>query len=180
MDPRDVVATNMRATATFSPCGAYRYTLARQWGNEPPAIFVMLNPSTADAATDDPTIRRCVGFARRWHLDGIVVVNLFALRATDPRALRDHPDPVGPENDDRILAALEWYQSSPVVAAWGAHGGLYGRDRAMLGLIRDAVDRPLCLGTTRSGHPRHPLYLPADTVLMSYEGVTGEPAPGTG
>ncbi len=118
----------------------------------------MLNPSTADAERDDPTIRRCAGFARSWGFGGMTVVNLFALRATDPARLRRARDPVGRDNDRHIAAAAS---AGLVVVAWGVHGRLGERDRAVLALLSGC--RPGCLGTTRGGHPRHPLYLPAAT-----------------
>ena len=113
----------------------------------------MLNPSTADGRRDDPTIRRCVGFARREGFTGIRVVNLFALRATDPAELKSAGDPVGAESDSAILDAVR--SSEFTVAAWGAKGVLCGRDEAVLQLLEG---HPIwCLGTTKMGHPRHPL-----------------------
>lgn len=153
-------------TATFSPCGTYRYALTRGPLNRP-AVFVMLNPSTADAFSADPTIRRCLGFARSWGYDGLIVVNAFALRSTDPSALRIHPDPVGPDND-AVLASLVGSTTGPVVVAWGVHAELHGRAGRMLQLIAEAGMEPLCLGTTQGGHPRHPLYIRGDTVPVPY------------
>lgn len=83
--------------AVLSPCGRYRYELTRRWAPGPLVGWVMLNPSRADAHTDDPTVRRCVGFAHRWGYGGLIIRNLYALRATDPAALADHLDPVGPD-----------------------------------------------------------------------------------
>jgi hypothetical protein len=149
--------------ATFSADGRYRYRLWRSWdASRPRVAFVMLNPSTAGARRDDPTIRRCQGFARSWGFGGIEVVNLFALRATDPRLLRLADDPVGRENDRHLRSALT--RSSLVVLAWGAHGSLRERAAAVRGLI--SRRRPRCLGLTRSGEPRHPLYLPGDARLV--------------
>lgn len=119
----------------------------------------MLNPSTADAERDDPTIRRCASFARAWGLGGMTVVNLFALRATDPARLRRARDPIGRDNDRHIAEAAAG--ADRVVVAWGVHGTLRDRDRAVLALLAGA--RPRCLGLTRGGHPRHPLYLSART-----------------
>jgi hypothetical protein len=147
------------SSAVISPCETYRYELRRTWDpNQPTVGWIMLNPSTADATLDDPTIRRCVGFARRWGYGGIVVRNLFALRATDPRALRTHPDPVGPANDRHLLNGARGGDAL-TICAWGAHGSLHGRDRAVLDLF-DAFVRVHHLGLTKAGHPRHPLYLP--------------------
>lgn len=155
------------ASATFSPGRAYRYALTRQWDTAvPPAVFVMLNPSTADAARPDPTVTRCAGFALRENCGGLVIVNLFALRATDPRELRGHPDPVGPGNDWFIREHCT--AGRLVIAAWGAHGRLLGRDQAVLALLREARAAALCLGVTAGGMPRHPLYLPRTAQLGSY------------
>src|SRR5881396_744410 len=112
--------------ATFSRDRRYRYRLWRRWDRSRAVVaFVMLNPSTADAMHDDPTIRRCIGFARNWGFGGVDVVNLFALRATDPRALRRAHDPVGPANDRHIASAGS--RASLVILAWGAQGRLRGR-----------------------------------------------------
>ena len=110
--------------------GQYRYLLWRYWGEAKRLVWVLLNPSTADARQDDPTIRRCVGFAKGWGYDGIQVVNLFAYRATDPRELKAVVDPVGPRNDEFIERAARGHEM--VVVAWGANGGLHGRGATML------------------------------------------------
>jgi len=146
--------------AALSACGRYRYMLSRVWGgnaNPRLAVFVMLNPSTADAIQDDPTIRKCVGFARRWGLDGIRVVNLFAWRATKPSALALAADPVGPDNDKWISVCTS-NGFDAIVAAWGRHGGIWpDRVREVCHLI----GRPLrALALTSEGHPSHPLMLP--------------------
>ena len=155
----------MTGGAAFSRDGRYRYRLWRRWDRSRPAIaFCMLNPSTADARRDDTTIRRCIGFARDWGYGGIEVVNIFALRATDPRALRTARDPVGPRNDAFMLRAAT---RSPVVIAWGVHGALRGREATALRLLGPRT-RLLALGRTRSGAPRHPLYLRHDSEPMEY------------
>jgi hypothetical protein len=148
-------------TAHLSGCGTYRYSLTRSWEQGLPwCLFVMLNPSTADATVDDPTIRRCVGFARDWGYGRLHVVNLFGLRATDPKALRSHEDPVGPDNDSAILRAAA--RCELIVAAWGAHGSHLDRNRAVWDLLGAAGLAVFCLGTTEQGHPKHPLYLKTD------------------
>lgn len=149
----------MVGTATFSECGTYRYDLTRTWDSGPRALFIMLNPSTATAEVLDPTVRRCLGFSRAWGMGSLVVLNLFALRSTDPKALLTHPDPVGPENDATIRRYVEAQGDMPVVAAWGVHGTLGERDEQVRQLVADAGVTVLCLGRTRGGHPRHPLYL---------------------
>ncbi len=152
----------VHSDAAISRDRVYRYSLVRRWGDGDVVRWVMLNPSTASATEDDPTIRRCMGFARAWGYDGIVVHNLYALRATDPRALRTHPDPVGPVNDSYIAG---W--RVPTVCAWGAHAdtGRAGRAGEVLALLRRTDVTPMCLGRTKAGHPRHPLYLPAAATL---------------
>ncbi len=154
----------MRGSASFSEDGRYRWTLTRHWGDGPPALWVMLNPSTADATEDDPTIRRCVSFSRRAGAGSLTVVNLFALRATDPAALAAERDPCGASNWPVIRAHLAAHPVM-VVAAWGAHPMAH-RSAVRLHL----ADHPglVCLGTTKGGHPRHPLYVAATTALVAW------------
>lgn len=167
-------ATVGGSTARFSDCGTYRYELARRWSHGPAVAWIMLNPSTADASVDDPTIRRCIQFSRGWGMGGLVVVNLFALRSTDPAALKTAAWPVGPENDDAIHDAI--VRSRAVVAAWGVHGDLRGRADEVREMVA-VLGRPLsCLGTTKDGHPRHPLYVKGDTPLMTLEERKGAAA----
>lgn len=161
----------MQRNARFDRSGAYRYSLSRSWRPQGPGVaFIMLNPSTADATRDDATIRRCIGFARAWGFGALEVVNLFAYRATRPEQLRAAPNPVGPRNDRYLRAALA--RADTVVAAWGVHGGWRERDRAVLQLLRSessASGTALnCLGLTRQGHPRHPLYLPRGARMRPY------------
>ncbi len=142
--------------AVFSPCGRYRYKLWRVWDPDRPlgcVMFLMLNPSTATDTEDDPTIRRCVGYARSWGYGGLCVGNLFAYRATDPTALRRAAHPVGPDNDRALRAMVA--QCGLVVAAWGSHGAKYvQRVQEVLNLVRQPL---YCLRPLRSGHPAHPL-----------------------
>lgn len=147
------------ADAQISKDGVYRYELTRRW--EPGLLlrWVMLNPSTADALVDDPTIRRCCGFAKAWNFAGIVVHNLYALRSTDPKALRTHPDPVGPENN-RYLSQSPLSYSDGVICAWGASADP-DRERHVVRMFADTRTDLYCLGRTKAGNPRHPLYLPA-------------------
>ena len=147
----------------------YRYWLHRELAAEGKSglVFVLLNPSTADAVEDDPTIRRCAGFGKRWGFRELTVVNLFALRATSPAVLRAHgAAAIGRYNDD----ALRWARREPgtcaVVAGWGNHGMHLERDLAAM----DALRPLLALRTTKLGCPAHPLYLPADAELLPYEG----------
>lgn len=184
--------------AEISSCGSYRYRLWREWRNHPApsqwdmwtddtgkpvvdgageqlgepkrCVFIMLNPSTADGDQDDPTIRRCVGFASMWGFDRLEVINLFAHRATDPKsllALGHQDDPVGPRNQDAFKAVLFPHRLvGRVICAWGAHGGHLGQDETALGWIGDCERH--ALGLTSKGHPRHPLYLPRDAGLTPF------------
>lgn len=145
-----------RSGAVLSPDNLYRYFLWRAIGDDAAPrrtmLFVMLNPSTADANTNDQTIGRCLDFARREHCTRLEVVNLFAWRATDPRELARQRDPVGPENLDHVASAMA--TADVVVAAWGAWRPVLRKaDR-----IRKYVEstQPLCLGRTREGEPCHP------------------------
>lgn len=148
--------------AIFDPTFRYRYRLQRLVGLGRGAVtFCMLNPSTADETTDDPTVRRCIGYARTWDYSILHVVNLFAWRATDPRDLPNDESAIGPENDDHILAAAT--EASLTVCAWGMHGARLGRGTAVLRLLRDRGVTPHALRVLqRTGDPGHPLYLPAD------------------
>lgn len=174
-------ATNSGRYAILSPCGQYRYLLGRSWLNGSgmaesfrPMVFVMLNPSTADAEQDDPTITRCLGFARREGCNGIEVVNLFAYRSTDPQRLTAVEDPVGPLNDAHIEEVCRKHSGSTFVAAWSAElakfkrPALTHRPFRVLRILRDHGIQPVCLGTSKDGAPRHPLYIKADQPLIPY------------
>lgn len=155
--------------ALLSDCGAYRYLLTREIDPllpGPRCLWVMLNPSTADAKQDDPTIRRCIGFARAWGCTAMTVVNLFALRATDPVELFAHRDPVGPENASHVVAQLGLHRGGIIVAAWGACPAA----REALPLQQEVARAGArCLGTTKDGSPRHPLYVRAGQSLLQWE-----------
>lgn len=156
----------MTGHATFSPCGTYRYWLERTWSSCGDYLnFVMLNPSTADAEINDPTIRKCIGFAQRWGYIGLHVVNLFALRSTDPRALKRHADPIGPVNDHYIEASM---LSSPrTIVAWGNGGNLNDRAKQVRELL--AKCRTVeALRLNQDGSPAHPLYIPYDVVPVPF------------
>lgn len=156
--------------ATFSPCSKYRYELFRDLGMVGPTLdAVMLNPSTADATKDDPTIRRLVGFAKAWGHGALRVFNLFAIRATDPRVMLAADDPVGPENDDYIGRALTLAKAEGryALAAWGSHGGHRCRDFHVTHRLVEGVQWK-CLGRTHGGHPKHPLYVPSNTAAKDF------------
>lgn len=148
--------------AVFSRCKRYRYALHRDCSiaGAGRCLFVMLNPSTADEIKNDPTVRRCIGYATRWGFRGLYVANIFALRSTDPSVLYASTDPVGSHNDTWIVDLAK--SSDRVVCAWGAHGALQGRGARVLELLRAAGCSPMALRVTISGQPSHPLYLPND------------------
>ncbi len=150
----------------FDDTGAYRYRLGRRRDAGAGSVtFIMLNPSTADAEVNDPTIRRCIGFAWDWGYRALTVVNLFAYRATTPKELRRARSPVGPANDEHLLAAAD--AAEAVVVAWGVHGALHERDREVTELLSPRVELT-CLGVTKAGLPRHPLYMPKRATPTRY------------
>lgn len=151
--------------AVFDASGRYRYLLTRTTGPARPRLaFVLLNPSTADARRNDPTIRRCIGYAQRWGFGRLEIVNIFAYRTTYPRELLAHHEPVGRGNDAWIRRVAR--RADRVVVAWGAHGSALGRSARVARLL-DGIEA-WCLGTTRAGEPRHPLYLRADQRLVRF------------
>lgn len=163
----------VHTTATISDCGMYRYALSRSWRcDQPKALFVMLNPSAADARKDDPTIRRCSGFAHKLGFGGFVVVNLFAFRATHPKDLFQAADPVGPDNNRYIEYAVR--VADEVICGWGANAETRtGKLRAevVLDIIRKAGKRPKALKLTARGIPSHPLRLPYSCTLVEVDEV---------
>ncbi len=149
--------------AIISDCGNYRYLLSRSWDPALPALLIIgLNPSTADALQNDPTIRRCIGFAKSLGFGSLYVANLFAFRHPDPNTLFAQADPVGPENDRYIRKYIQ--KASKVVVAWGNCGNRLGRDKTVLKLI----DEAWCLKINKSGQPAHPLYLKKNLKLKPY------------
>lgn len=160
----------------FSPCRRYRYTLTRVIDESNPRIaqVVGLNPSTADETLDDPTIRRCIAFARKWECGRLVMTNLFALRSTDPRGLLvdDEPDAIRDANDRALIETA--LRADVVVFAWGVWGAMKLRGNYTAELICQtlALHRlgvfAQCLGRTKEGHPKHPLYLAAATELETW------------
>jgi len=161
-------------SAEISECGKFRYTLIRKWNKSKSMLnWCMLNPSTANAEQDDPTVRKCIGFAKRLGYDGVRIVNLFALRATNPRELLGVSDPNGPRNDE-ILSELGLHRS--VIVGWGASIGRLHIQTPATWLMdvgrRQMALHPCdcwhCLGFTKSGEPRHPLMLPYSTPLLAW------------
>lgn len=157
--PDDII----QQRAVLSDCGLYRYWLSREVSPASPfkpIIFIMLNPSTANADNDDPTIRRCINYTKYWGGSHLVVVNLFAYRSTQPCNLwhEDTVDPVGALNDQAISIASNYAytHSGIIVAAWGDHGALMSRNKQVLRVI--AKYNPMCLKINKTGNPAHPLY----------------------
>jgi len=157
----------MMSNAALSACRTYRYDLCRGWGDPKRMVaFIGLNPSTADETKEDPTIRRCIGFAKAWGYGGIHMLNLFAFRATDPKAMKTADDPVGPLNDYYIMGVHMLCEKT--VAAWGSHGGYMDRSAA----VRKLIPELYCLKTNRDGQPAHPLYLKKDLKPVGFAGVS--------
>jgi hypothetical protein len=164
--------------------GVYRYELTRRWGDGAELVWVMCNPSIADGHIDDPTIRRCIGFSASWGFASLRVVNIFALRSTDPRPLRRHEEPESNGNLEIVMRALadtEW-----ALAAWGAlRPSLTVRSKTYAAVNAFARDtgRVRCLGTTMHGEPRHPLYRHHSTTPLRWAPLSvrsaGGPPPRT-
>jgi len=155
---RKAVKGDAPSVAIYSPCEAYRYALTRVWDPVGRRLTcVMLNPSTATEAQNDPTVERCERRARALGYGAFRVTNIFAYRATDPKVMRAAVDPVGPENDAAIAEGAAWAHT--VLCAWGSHGAHLDRGAQVERLLR-ATGQPLThLGLTRGGHPKHPLYI---------------------
>lgn len=164
--------------AAFSPCRTWRYELWRTWnplGRQ--LVMIMLNPSTADELTNDPTIERCERRARRHGFGGLRVFNIFAFRATDPDDMKGAADPVGPQNDEYIESAFKLAKMHAMLrqepsylfcAGWGVHGSYLGRDHQVQGLAQEHGIQLHCLGTTKEGQPRHPLYVGYDVPFQTW------------
>ncbi|MCG3128801.1 MAG: hypothetical protein CHACPFDD_03694 [Phycisphaerae bacterium] len=154
------------AGAVFDARRGYRYQLWRAIAADGPSVaFIMLNPSTADASRDDATIRSCWSIARRNGFARLEVVNLFAWRCRNPAELRAVPDPVGRLNDRNIQSVLQRVEI--IIAAWGRHGAWLDRDREVA--RRHLAGRVvLCVGETKGGQPRHPLYVAAGAPLRPF------------
>lgn len=151
------LSRNSTSGAAFSRCGRYRYKLWRQWSADPGVLFLLLNPSTADAVSNDATIERCERRARTMGFGALLVANLFAHRSTDPGALYVVDDPVGQDNDRAILELAN--AASMVVCGWGKHGALHRRGEAVLQMLVQAGHEPYMLQLNKDGTPKHPLYV---------------------
>lgn len=154
-------------SAYITRCGHYRYWLKRQWNfGENFVCWVMLNPSTADEKSDDPTLKKCIGFSKKWGFDGLIVANLFGFRSTDPEGLKSWLDPVGKHND--CLALFSMSQCSKIICAWGNHGSYLNRQHEFHEIALPYSQKLYCLGKTNSGHPKHPVRLGYKTELIKY------------
>ena len=162
------------SVAAYSDCERYRYTLTRVWDPRAPrAAFIMLNPSTATEAQNDPTVERCERRARALGFGAFRVLNIFAYRATDPRAMRAAIAPIGRHNDAAILDALPW--ADRVVCAWGTHGAHLGRGPQVAAMLNTTGTPLFHLGLTKHGHPKHPLYIGYAVPLQRWQ---NDPTPG--
>ena len=149
--------------ATFSDCRKYRYALSRTWdGKKKTVLFIGLNPSTADENIDDPTIRRCINYAQNWGYGSLLMVNLFAYRATIPTELKNVKNPIGNDNDLHITELLK--KADLAVATWGNEGSLLNRDKD----VKKIIPNLMCLNINKSGQPAHPLYQKKDLKFIKY------------
>lgn len=149
--------------AILSEDRKYRYILSRTWDEtKPTVLFIGLNPSTADENEDDPTIRRCINFAKSWGYGGLIMANLFAFRTTNPQGLYSEKNPVGSENDYYIKKFAN--KSEKIIACWGNHGCFNNRSQ----IVYELVDSLHCLDTNKSGEPKHPLYIRSDAKPKPY------------
>ena len=154
------------ADAEFSPCRTWRYALWRTWDhNEGYVAFIGLNPSTADETKNDPTVTRCIGYAKRWGYGGMIMLNIFAFRATDPKVMKKASDPVGPDNYKFLKMYHEF--ADITVACWGTHGAFGDQGKTVAKWLRRGKGL-LCFGCTKEGHPKHPLYLRGDARLEPF------------
>ena len=145
------------SNAFFSKDRKHRYALWRVWNNKlPKVLFIGLNPSTADEVKDDPTIRRCINYAKDWGYGGYIMGNIFAYRSTDPKNLKITTDPIGIDNNSWLIKLHS--EASLTIGAWGNHGKYLDRGEEVSNLI----DNLYCLRITKEGHPSHPLYLPGN------------------
>jgi hypothetical protein len=158
MITREHTKADAPSTAVYSDCERYRYMLTRTWDpSGKRALFIMLNPSTATEVQNDPTVERCERRARALGFGAFRVLNIFAWRDTDPRAMRRADDPVGPENDAAIIDSTDW--ADQIICAWGTHGEHLARGPAVEALLRQTGKPLYHLGLSKAGHPKHPLYI---------------------
>jgi hypothetical protein len=157
----------MEKGARISDCNKYRYSLWRIWDKEKPIFtFVGLNPSTADHNQDDPTITRCINFAKSWGGGGIYMANLFAYRATDPQDMMSQNDPIGSDNDFYLNELVN--QSQKIIACWGNHGAYQQRSPAVKKLLKNKL---YYLDLNKTGEPKHPLYIHSETQIKLFSDI---------
>lgn len=157
------------SNAYFSPCRTWRYFLHRIWDPEKQLLLVIgLNPSTADETKNDPTVTRCVNHARTWGYGGLIMMNAFAIRGTDPAVLKKVGDPVGPENDYWLRVMSQDINVGRILVCWGNHGLKFDRQKKVLSVLDYAREELKCFGYTKEGAPKHPLYLKQDTPLRAW------------
>ena len=168
------MSENVTRWARFSEDGIYRYKLGRVWDEQKPMIlWVMLNPSTADAKTNDPTIRRCAGFSKEWDYGGMMVGNLFAWRETNPKKLNPKKDLVGPYNNEALQEMAK--DASMTIVAWGNCNGSVDFRHCVAERIEEVLERlrsgpPIrTLGLTVKEQPKHPLRVRRDTPCQPWE-----------
>ena len=158
----------MQSSAHFSDCGRYRYCLSRHWGAGESCTFVGLNPSMANDTHNDATVSKCVRFAQKWGLSGMTLVNLYARRSRYPEALHASKNPIGPDNDAWLADAID--DASLIIAMWGNHGlRAYNNGIRRDLLVTRRRNDWKCLGITKLGAPKHPLYLPGTTAPRSFQ-----------
>lgn len=163
----------MIKSAQISDCGKYRFILTRIWDDtKRAAVFIMLNPSTADGKEDDPTIRRCINFAKSWNCGSINVVNLFDLRTSSPEEMKKAEAPISRDNNFIVYMTVRKavMLNALIICAWGNHGCYLGQDKKILDLINQAGGDPMALKVSKAGQPCHPLYLKADSMPVPYTG----------
>ena len=160
------------STAIFDQTHTHRYLLTRTWDSEKKSVlFIMLNPSTANGETNDPTIRRCINFAKAWGYGSLEVVNLFSLVSSDPKKLLTVKNSIGEDNDSFILEAAD--SADKIIVAWGAFPEARRRAAKVLNMLSEMGCEAHCLGMSRGGQPKHPLYLPKDVGVVRYVGMKG-------
>jgi len=158
MITRRAQKSDAASIAVYSDCERYRYELTRVWDKAgDKALFIMLNPSTATEVQNDPTVERCERRARALGFGAFRVLNIFAWRDTDPKAMRAAADPIGPKNDAAIRRGCKW--SDKIICAWGTHGAHLDRGTQVTSLLRKTKLPLYHLGLTKHGHPKHPLYI---------------------
>jgi len=156
----------VKKSAILSRCRKYRYSLTRAWDESKPyVVFIGLNPSTADENEDDPTIRRCIAYAKSWGYGGVRMMNLFAFRATDPKKMMAADDPIGVMNCEYLKSADAFDHRNLFVAAWGNHGSFMNRYI----FVKKVFRKLHYLKMNNSGQPAHPLYLKADLKPVLWE-----------